>query len=25
MQRDLQAPARHQTTATLHQQRREMG
>lgn len=25
MQRDLQAPARHQTTATLHQQRRETG
>lgn len=25
MQRDLQASARHQTTATLHQQRREMG
>jgi Transposase len=25
MQRDLQAPARYQTTATLHQQRRETG
>jgi hypothetical protein len=25
MQRDLQAPARHQTTATLHQQRRKTG
>lgn len=25
MQRDLQAPARHQTTATLHQQRRDTG
>jgi hypothetical protein len=25
MQRDLQAPARHQTTATLHQQRCETG
>ena len=25
MQRDLQAPARHQTTATLHQQRSEIG
>jgi len=25
MQRDLQAPTRHQTTAALHQLRRETG